>query len=163
TQLRNYPFTQFFLRVSVLGFPNLCHYPLPARDRGLRRFHPQIRCCSSHFPERNLRGEPCAGNYEFCRMRHPPLSQPRLTAKRLQESRSCSPGGGKLMHVVWWIIVGLIAGWVTGKIMGGGKGVIGDILLGIGGAVVGGWIMRLLGGTGQGGTIYTILVAIGGA
>ena len=67
------------------------------------------------------------------------------------------------MHLLWWIIVGLIAGWVTGKIMGGGKGVIGDILLGIGGAVVGGWIMRLLGGTGAGGTIYTILVAIGGA
>ena len=37
------------------------------------------------------------------------------------------------MHVLWWIIVGLIAGWLTGKIMGGGKGVVGDILLGIGG------------------------------
>src|SRR5262249_61572664 len=66
------------------------------------------------------------------------------------------------MHLLWWIIVGLIAGWVTGKIMGGGKGVIGDILLGIGGAVVGGWIMRLLGGPGQGGTVFTILVGLGG-
>jgi uncharacterized membrane protein YeaQ/YmgE (transglycosylase-associated protein family) len=35
--------------------------------------------------------------------------------------------------------------------------------LGICGAIVGGWIMRALGGTGQGGMIYTILVAIGGA
>jgi uncharacterized membrane protein YeaQ/YmgE (transglycosylase-associated protein family) len=64
---------------------------------------------------------------------------------------------------LWWILVGLVAGWLTGKIMGGGKGVFGDILLGIGGALLGGWIMRLLGGTGQGGTIYTILVATGGA
>jgi uncharacterized membrane protein YeaQ/YmgE (transglycosylase-associated protein family) len=64
---------------------------------------------------------------------------------------------------LWWILVGLIAGWLTGKIMGGGKGVIGDILLGVCGALIGGWIMRLLGGTGQGGMIYTILVATGGA
>jgi uncharacterized membrane protein YeaQ/YmgE (transglycosylase-associated protein family) len=68
------------------------------------------------------------------------------------------------MHVLWWIIVGLIAGWATGKIMkGSGYGVLMDIVLGIVGAIVGGWIMRALGFAGQGGTIYTILVAIGGA
>jgi uncharacterized membrane protein YeaQ/YmgE (transglycosylase-associated protein family) len=38
-----------------------------------------------------------------------------------------------------------------------------DIVLGIVGAVVGGWIMQSLGFAGQGGMIYTILVAIGGA
>lgn len=68
-----------------------------------------------------------------------------------------------MLSVLWWIVVGLIAGWLTGKIMGGGKGVVGDIILGVAGALVGGWIMRLLGGTGHGGTIYTILVATGGA
>jgi uncharacterized membrane protein YeaQ/YmgE (transglycosylase-associated protein family) len=68
------------------------------------------------------------------------------------------------MVLLWWIIVGLIAGWATGKIMrGSGYGVLGDILLGIAGAIVGGWIMRAIGGAGQGGMIYTILVAIGGA
>jgi len=68
------------------------------------------------------------------------------------------------MHILWWIIVGLIAGWVTGKIMkGGGYGFIVDILIGIAGALVGGFIMRALGFAGQGGLIYTILVAIGGA
>ncbi len=68
------------------------------------------------------------------------------------------------MHVIWWIIVGLIAGWATGKIMrGSGYGTLADILLGIAGGVVGGWIMRAVGFRGQGGTIYTILVAIGGA
>lgn len=68
------------------------------------------------------------------------------------------------MVLLWWIIVGLIAGWATGKIMrGSGYGALADILLGIAGAIIGGWIMRALGGTGQGGMIYTILVAIGGA
>jgi hypothetical protein len=38
-----------------------------------------------------------------------------------------------------------------------------DIVLGIIGALVGGWIMRAVGFSGQGGMIYTILVAIGGA
>lgn len=68
------------------------------------------------------------------------------------------------MHLLWWIIVGLIAGWATGKIMrGSGYGAIVDIIVGIVGAVVGGWIMRALGFSGQGGMLYTILVAIAGA
>jgi len=68
-----------------------------------------------------------------------------------------------MLTLLWWIIVGLVAGWATGKIMrGGGYGVFTDILLGIAGALVGGWIMRALGFAG-GGLLYTILVAIGGA
>jgi uncharacterized membrane protein YeaQ/YmgE (transglycosylase-associated protein family) len=69
-----------------------------------------------------------------------------------------------MFHLLWLIVVGLIAGWATGKIMrGSGYGVFGDILIGIAGALLGGWIMRALGFAGRGGTIYTILVAIGGA
>lgn len=72
--------------------------------------------------------------------------------------------GGTDMHLLWWIIVGLIAGWATGKIMrGAGYGAFTDIILGIVGAIIGGAIMRSLGFAGQGGTLYTILVAIGGA
>jgi len=68
------------------------------------------------------------------------------------------------MHFVWWVVVGLIAGWATGKIMrGSGYGVVMDIIIGIIGAFVGGWIMRALGFSGQGGMVYTILVAVGGA
>lgn len=68
------------------------------------------------------------------------------------------------MHLLWWVIVGLIAGWATGKLMrGAGFGPLLDIVVGIVGAVIGGFIMRSLGFAGQGGTIYTILVAIGGA
>lgn len=65
--------------------------------------------------------------------------------------------------IIWWIIVGLIAGWAAGKIMkGGGYGVIADILLGIVGGVVGGWIVSML-GFASGGFIWGILVAILGA
>ena len=65
---------------------------------------------------------------------------------------------------VWWIIVGLIAGWLAGKIMrGSGYGVIGDILLGIIGAVVGSWLLGFLGIHLRGGLLATILVATLGA
>ncbi len=68
-----------------------------------------------------------------------------------------------MMHLIWWIVVGLIAGWATGKIMkGGGYGFIVDVLLGIVGAVVGGYIARAIGISPSGGLIYTILIAIAG-
>ncbi len=68
------------------------------------------------------------------------------------------------MFILWWIVVGLIAGFLTGKLMkGSGFGPIMDIVVGIVGAVVGGFIMRTLGFADQGGLIYTILVAVVGA
>jgi uncharacterized membrane protein YeaQ/YmgE (transglycosylase-associated protein family) len=68
------------------------------------------------------------------------------------------------MHLLWWILVGLVAGWLTGKIMkGGGYGFWVDIILGIVGAVVGGFIARHLGMSPSGGTLYTLLIAVCGA
>ena len=68
------------------------------------------------------------------------------------------------MHIVWWVLVGLVAGWVTGKIMkGGGYGFWMDIILGIIGALVGGFIASALGFSAAGGLIYTILIAIAGS
>ena len=68
-----------------------------------------------------------------------------------------------LMSLIWWIIVGLIAGWAAGKIMrGGGYGPLMDIVLGIVGAIVGGWLLGAL-GIYAGGLIGTIVVAIVGA
>lgn len=68
------------------------------------------------------------------------------------------------MHIIWWIVVGLVAGWATGKIMkGAGYGFIVDTLLGIAGAVAGGFIAGFFGLSPSGGLIYTILVAIAGA
>ena len=68
------------------------------------------------------------------------------------------------MHgFIWWIVVGLIAGWLAGKVMkGGGYGVFVDILLGIGGAVLGGWVFGLI-GIHAGGLIGEIIVAFIGA
>jgi uncharacterized membrane protein YeaQ/YmgE (transglycosylase-associated protein family) len=68
------------------------------------------------------------------------------------------------MGFIFWILAGLIAGWLTGKIMkGSGYGFFGDILLGIAGAIVGGFIARHLGLDPAGKFIYSTLVAIGGA
>ena len=68
-----------------------------------------------------------------------------------------------MLHFVRWILVGLIAGWAAGKIMRLRLWHAGRHNSGIVGAVIGGWIMQLLGFSGQGGTIYTILIAILGA
>jgi uncharacterized membrane protein YeaQ/YmgE (transglycosylase-associated protein family) len=68
-----------------------------------------------------------------------------------------------LSALIWWIVVGLIAGWAAGKIMkGGGYGTIMDIVLGIVGGVVGGWLLGIFGIHG-GGLIGSIIVAIFGA
>jgi uncharacterized membrane protein YeaQ/YmgE (transglycosylase-associated protein family) len=80
------------------------------------------------------------------------------------EAAAVIPARGKAMHILWWAIVGLIAGWVTGKIMkGSGYGPLMDIIVGIAGAMLGGFLMRMVGFAGEGGMIYTILVAILGA
>jgi uncharacterized membrane protein YeaQ/YmgE (transglycosylase-associated protein family) len=65
--------------------------------------------------------------------------------------------------LIWWILVGLIAGWAAGKIMkGSGYGPLTDIALGIVGAVVGGVLLGLLGIHAEG-LIGSIIVAIVGA
>jgi uncharacterized membrane protein YeaQ/YmgE (transglycosylase-associated protein family) len=74
---------------------------------------------------------------------------------------------GALMIVgglIWWILVGLIAGWLAGKVMkGGGFGVLMDILIGIVGGVIGGWLFGMLGVYPGGGLIGSVLVAFIGA
>ncbi len=44
------------------------------------------------------------------------------------------------MGIIAWIVLGAIAGWLTNMLMGGGEGVIATIILGIVGAVVGGYL-----------------------
>jgi uncharacterized membrane protein YeaQ/YmgE (transglycosylase-associated protein family) len=68
------------------------------------------------------------------------------------------------MGLLYWIVVGLIAGWLAGQVMkGGGYGVLADIVLGILGGVVGGWIFGQLGVSAGGGMIGSIIVAFIGA
>jgi uncharacterized membrane protein YeaQ/YmgE (transglycosylase-associated protein family) len=66
--------------------------------------------------------------------------------------------------LVWWIVVGLVAGWAAGQIMkGSGFGAMWDIILGIAGAIIGGYLFGLLGVAAGGGLMYSILVAVVGA
>jgi uncharacterized membrane protein YeaQ/YmgE (transglycosylase-associated protein family) len=69
------------------------------------------------------------------------------------------------MSFLAWIVLGLIAGFIASKIVNkSGEGVIMDIILGIVGAVVGGWLFNTFGHMGVTGlNLYSILVAIVGA
>lgn len=69
------------------------------------------------------------------------------------------------MSILAWIVLGLIAGFIASKIyVGTGQGVLMDIVLGIVGAVVGGYLFDMIGQTGiTGFNIWSMLVAIVGA
>jgi len=65
--------------------------------------------------------------------------------------------------LVAWLLFGLVAGWLAGKIARGrGFGCIGDILLGLIGSYIGGWIFIKLGIFG-GGFLYSLAAAVLGA
>ncbi|MEO7084988.1 MAG: GlsB/YeaQ/YmgE family stress response membrane protein [Gemmatimonadaceae bacterium] len=68
------------------------------------------------------------------------------------------------MDLVTWLVVGLVAGVLASFVMGGGYGLIGDVVIGIIGAFIGGWIFRQLGASVPiGGLGGVILVAFIGA
>lgn len=66
--------------------------------------------------------------------------------------------------MIYWIVVGLIAGWLAGLVMkGGGYGILVDIILGILGGILGGWLFGRLGIWPAGGMLGSIIVAFIGA
>ena len=68
--------------------------------------------------------------------------------------------------LIAWIIIGVLAGWITGKLMkGSGFGFLMDMVVGLIGALVGGFISSHLGygGVNQHGMIVSILIAVIGA
>lgn len=71
------------------------------------------------------------------------------------------------MGILSWIIVGLIAGWLAGVVMrGGGYGLLGDILVGIVGAIIGGFLAGALFGVPNpvnGVNVTSIIIAFLGA
>ncbi len=68
------------------------------------------------------------------------------------------------MNFFWFLIVGLIAGWLAGVLVkGGGFGLIGDIVIGVIGAFVGGFLFSLFGLGSNGGLLGSIAVATIGA
>ena len=69
------------------------------------------------------------------------------------------------MSILAWIVLGLIAGFIGSKLVNkSGEGVLLDIILGIVGAVIGGWVFQSLGAAGVTGlNLYSLLVAVIGS
>lgn len=68
------------------------------------------------------------------------------------------------MSLLWFLVVGVIAGWLAGTLMkGGGFGLFGDLVVGVLGAFIGGWLFSALGVSHSGGLIASIVVATIGA
>lgn len=69
------------------------------------------------------------------------------------------------MSVLTWIVLGLVSGFIASKIVNkAGEGALMDIVLGIVGALVGGWLFSLIGHTGVTGlNLYSVLVSVIGA
>jgi uncharacterized membrane protein YeaQ/YmgE (transglycosylase-associated protein family) len=68
--------------------------------------------------------------------------------------------------IIAWIIIGAVAGWITGKLMkGSGFGFIMDMVVGLVGALIGGFLSEKLGlgGVGEHGLIMSIVIAVIGA
>src|SRR5947209_3447383 len=66
--------------------------------------------------------------------------------------------------LIWFLIIGAIAGWLAGLLMKGrGFGILGDIVVGIVGAVLGGWLFGVLGISAGGGLAGSLIVAFIGA
>jgi uncharacterized membrane protein YeaQ/YmgE (transglycosylase-associated protein family) len=67
------------------------------------------------------------------------------------------------MEILWFILIGIAAGWLAGQIMkGGGFGLVGDLVVGVIGALLGGFIFRLL-GISTGSMIGSLVTATVGA
>ena len=66
-------------------------------------------------------------------------------------------------NLIWFLIIGLAAGWLAGKVMkGSGYGLIGDLVIGVIGAFLGGWIFGLL-HIAAGGLLGLLVMAFVGA
>ena len=65
--------------------------------------------------------------------------------------------------LVWFLLIGLVAGWLAGQLTkGGGFGIVGDLVVGVIGALLGGWLFGLLGIT-AGGLLGALITATVGA
>src|SRR3974390_2554426 len=85
---------------------------------------------------------------------------------RVRGFRSGKPRGDEMdaQTLIIWLIVGGVAGWLAGMVVkGGGYGLIGDIVVGIVGALIAGWLLPQIGIVIGGGFISAIINAFIGA
>jgi uncharacterized membrane protein YeaQ/YmgE (transglycosylase-associated protein family) len=68
------------------------------------------------------------------------------------------------MNILWFILIGLAAGWLAGQLVrGGGFGLLGDIIVGVIGALLGGFLFSTFGVSTGGGLLGSLIVATIGA
>jgi uncharacterized membrane protein YeaQ/YmgE (transglycosylase-associated protein family) len=102
---------------------------------------------------------------------NPPLSDtgkdelPAIfAARKKRSSKQTIRYEERLMQLLFWMIDGLVAGWLTGKMMSDqGRDLLMDTIMGVAGAVGGGFLLNVAGLPVQGKMIYTSLAAILGA
>lgn len=68
------------------------------------------------------------------------------------------------LGIIGWIIIGIVAGWLAEKVMGRSHGLVTNLVVGVVGALIGGFVAQNLLGVPVGGfNIVTLIVAFGGA
>ena len=67
-----------------------------------------------------------------------------------------------LTSLIWFLLIGLIAGWLASVVMRSPHGILGDLVVGVIGALLGGWLFSVL-GIAAGGLIGSIVTAFVGA
>ena len=67
-----------------------------------------------------------------------------------------------LTSLIWFLLIGLIAGWLASVVMKSPHGILGDLVVGVIGAFLGGWLFSIL-GIAAGGLIGSIVTAFVGA
>ena len=67
-----------------------------------------------------------------------------------------------LTSLIWFLLIGLIAGWLASVVMRSPHGVVGDLVIGVIGALLGGWLFGAL-GIAAGGLVGSLIMAFVGA
>jgi uncharacterized membrane protein YeaQ/YmgE (transglycosylase-associated protein family) len=68
------------------------------------------------------------------------------------------------MNIIWFLVIGALAGWLAGIIAKGrGFGMLGNIVVGVLGAVIGGQLFQFAGVSAGGGLVYSLITALVGA
>ncbi|MBN2008563.1 GlsB/YeaQ/YmgE family stress response membrane protein [candidate division KSB1 bacterium] len=66
------------------------------------------------------------------------------------------------MNVIWFLVIGLVAGWLSGRLIRGrGFGVLGNLIVGVIGAIVGGFVFDVVGITAYGFTGSLVMAVVG--